>query len=65
MARNTDLVLIGSRSVHNIGGNSTGVSIPPEVLDDMDVSEGDSLEMLYDRSEKEMILNETSQDSFV
>ena len=65
MARNTELVLIGSRSVQHLGSNSKGVTIPPEVLNDMGVSAGDAVEMVYDRSEKEVIVNEPSDDPLI
>jgi len=48
-------VLVGSRTVIE-SGNSKMVTIPPDVLEAMDVAGGDSVEMEYDRGTKEVII---------
>ncbi|CQH55160.1 uncharacterized protein HHUB_2191 [Halobacterium hubeiense] len=51
-------VLVGSRTVIE-SGNSKMVTIPPDVLEAMDVDGGDSVEMEYDRDTKKVIVRPT------
>ncbi|WP_169793393.1 AbrB/MazE/SpoVT family DNA-binding domain-containing protein [Halobacterium hubeiense] len=49
---------MGSRTVIE-SGNSKMVTIPPDVLEAMDVDGGDSVEMEYDRDTKKVIVRPT------
>jgi len=54
---NPQHVLIGSRTVIE-SGNSSAVTVPPEVLCEMGVEPGDSVVLVYDRDEQELIVGD-------
>ena len=55
-------LLIGRRSVIETG-NSQGVTIPADVLADMDVEIGDDVTLLYDRETKRVTVEQPSESS--